>query len=118
MRTAGRYSIPNYGEQFNPRAINGVVAEGDVAVTYIEMPGTYPDGTAFSLRKPTYTFSNLQYGPMTGTMISPRIAPQMAGVGLLEVVPEQTITALADPDDSNHDGISGRPNYVWDHKTR
>ncbi|TLV04077.1 thiol oxidoreductase [Dyadobacter luticola] len=105
---------PNYGEQFNPRAVIGVEAEGDVSVSYQEMPGTYPDGTAFSLQKPTYTFSNLKYGPMTGTLVSPRISPQMSGVGLLEVVAEETILALSDPDDRNNDGISGRPNYVWD----
>ncbi|MCF0072955.1 thiol oxidoreductase [Dyadobacter sp. CY261] len=105
---------PNYGEQFNPRAVIGALAEGDVAVTYTEMPGTYPDGTPFSLRKPTYTFSNQQYGPMTGTLVSPRIAPQMSGVGLLEIVPEQTILSFADDSDNSHDGISGRPNYVWD----
>jgi CxxC motif-containing protein (DUF1111 family) len=107
---------PNYGEQFNPRAVINAAGEGDVSVTYTEMPGTYPDGTPFSLRKPTYTFSNLQYGPMTGTLISPRIAPQMAGVGLLEVVPEETVLAFADAGDRNGDGISGRPNYVWDYK--
>jgi CxxC motif-containing protein (DUF1111 family) len=107
---------PNYGEQFNPRAIIGVQAEGDVDVSYHELPGSYPDGSSFSLRKPTYIFSNLQYGPLSGTMISPRIAPHMAGAGLLDVISEQTILALADPDDQNGDGISGKPNYVWDFK--
>lgn len=107
---------PNYGEQFNPRAIISAEAEGDVNVTYQEMPGTYPDGTAYSLRKPTYIFSNLKYGPMNGTLISPRIAPHMAGTGLLEVVSAESIVALADPDDANKDGISSRPNYVWDFK--
>jgi CxxC motif-containing protein (DUF1111 family) len=47
-------------------------------------------------------------------MMSPRIAPQLPGVGLLEVVPEGDIMALADADDRDGDGISGRPNLVWD----
>lgn len=109
---------PNYGEQFNPRAIIGVEAEGDVSVNYQEIPGTYPDGTTYSLRKPTYIFSNLKYGPMSGTLVSPRISTQMSGVGHLEAVTEATIQSFADADDANGDGISGRPNYVWDYKTR
>ncbi len=33
------------------------------------------------------------------------------GVGLLAEIPEKSILKYADPDDKNHDGISGRPNY-------
>ena len=44
--------------------------------------------------------------------LSPRVAPQMIGLGLLEAVPEADILALADPDDADGDGISGRPNIV------
>jgi CxxC motif-containing protein (DUF1111 family) len=46
-------------------------------------------------------------------MLSPRVAPQMIGLGLLEAIPEAEIRAGADPDDANHDGISGRTNEVW-----
>ncbi len=35
----------------------------------------------------------------------------MFGVGLLAELPASSILANADPDDLNHDGISGRPNY-------
>lgn len=105
---------PNYGEQFNPRGIISVEAEGDVSVVYQEQAGLYPDGTSYSLRKPTYVFSNLKYGKLEGTMISPRIATQMSGVGLLEAVPEANILSREDPDDKNKDGISGRANHVWD----
>jgi CxxC motif-containing protein (DUF1111 family) len=38
----------------------------------------------------------------------------MIGLGLLEAIPERTLLALADPDDRDGDGISGRPNRVWD----
>jgi CxxC motif-containing protein (DUF1111 family) len=37
----------------------------------------------------------------------------MIGVGLLEAIDEVDILAWADPQDSNGDGISGRPNLVW-----
>ncbi|WP_338876133.1 di-heme oxidoredictase family protein [Spirosoma sp. SC4-14] len=110
---------PNYGGQFNPSAIPGVTAEGTVAVTYVEQPGTYADGTAYSLRKPVYQFHDLGYGAMqANTMMSPRVGPQLPGMGLLEAVPDATILALADPDDANRDGISGRPNYVWNYTTK
>ena len=38
-------------------------------------------------------------------MISPRVANQMLGLGLLEAIPEATLLGLADPDDANGDGI-------------
>ena len=38
----------------------------------------------------------------------------MFGLGLLEAVSEADVVALADENDANGDGISGRPNYVWD----
>lgn len=43
---------------------------------------------------------------------SVRLPPPVFGVGLIEAIPEATILALADPGDTNHDGISGRPNMV------
>jgi CxxC motif-containing protein (DUF1111 family) len=68
-----------------------------------------------TLRKPTYGVTNLAYGPMAeGVMISPRVAPPMIGLGLLEDVPAEDILAHADPDDADGDGISGKPNHVLD----
>jgi CxxC motif-containing protein (DUF1111 family) len=39
------------------------------------------------------------------------------GVGLLEAVPAAEVEAAADPDDRDHDGISGRANHVIDPET-
>src|SRR3546814_14241571 len=47
-------------------------------------------------------------------MLSPRGAPQMIGLGLLEAVYDSDIERLADPEDADGDGISGRVNRVWD----
>ena len=47
-------------------------------------------------------------------MVSPRIAPAVFGVGLLEAVPDDALLAIADPDDADGDGISGRANRVLD----
>jgi len=43
-----------------------------------------------------------------------RTSPDVFGFGLLDAVPEATILALADPDDRDGDGISGRPNRFFD----
>lgn len=44
--------------------------------------------------------------------ISPRMAPPVIGMGLIEGIPESVILNLADPDDLDGDGISGRVNIV------
>lgn len=48
----------------------------------------------------------------TGVHVSLRLPPPVFGVGLIEAIPQATILALADPDDQNGDGISGRANLV------
>jgi len=106
---------PTYGNQFNHLSVLGVKEEGEVNIQYEEIVEKYPDGQSYSLRKPTYTFTNLNYGEMqTGVMFSPRVAPHIIGLGLLEAIDEKDILKLADPNDKNSDGISGRPNYVED----
>jgi CxxC motif-containing protein (DUF1111 family) len=105
---------PTYGGQLQDFAIQGFKAEGKLKIDYTEQLVTLAGGETVSLRKPHYEIVDLGYGPLSpGIMISPRVAPQMIGLGLLEAVPEKQILANADPDDANHDGISGRPNRVW-----
>lgn len=105
---------PIYGGQFQEHAIDGAKREGQYALTWEMIPGAFPDGTQYELRKPVIRFFDLAYGPMrSDVMISPRVASQMIGLGLLEALDEKTILANADPEDANGDGISGRPNYVW-----
>jgi len=48
----------------------------------------------------------------TGVAVSVRLPPPVFGSGLIEAIPEAAILANADPDDTNGDGISGRPNFV------
>jgi CxxC motif-containing protein (DUF1111 family) len=45
-------------------------------------------------------------------MVSPRLALPIIGMGLLQAIPEDYILGLADLDDDDGDGISGRPNLV------
>ena len=52
--------------------------------------------------------------PAEATHRSERVTPDLFGLGLLDAIPEATILALADPSDSDGDGISGRPNRTAD----
>jgi CxxC motif-containing protein (DUF1111 family) len=61
------------------------------------------------LRSPTFAFDGA-----APAAFSPRMAPQLVGMGLLEAIPELEIAKLADPDDMNGDGISGRMHVVVD----
>ena len=47
-----------------------------------------------------------------GVPTSARLPPPVFGVGLIEAIRNETILALADPEDDDRDGISGRPNWV------
>ena len=106
---------PTYGEQFTNSAIPGVKAEGRVTVREVPVRGRFADGTRYVLRKPLYGFSQLGYGPMQrGVMTSPRIAPQLAGVGLLEAIPEREILANAATQAAAPGAIKGQPNRAWD----
>lgn len=108
---------PNYGFQLQDRATTGHLAEASLDVRYRTIDVPLSDGSVVELRKPYYNMLDAAYGSLaTNTMTSPRIAPQMIGLGLLEAIPEADILARADPDDADEDGISGRPNRVWSHE--
>lgn len=104
---------PAYGDQLNDRAVPGIAPEGRVEIDYEEIHGRYDDGIAYSLRKPTYRIVDSAYGDLDETLVSPRTAPQVVGMGLLEAVAESDIVAREDAHDCDGDGISGRANRVW-----
>lgn len=102
-----------YGEEVNTRSAPPMPHEGDVTIVWDVGNGEFLDGETFSLRVPKITVGRPNYGkPPTG--LSLRIAPALAGLGLLESVPDIEILSWADPDDLNGDGVSGRPNWVAD----
>lgn len=105
---------PIYGNQFQDRAIRKVAPEGSVKIAIEEQPGTYPDGTKYSLGAPTYTLVTPEGETIDDIVVSPRVAPAMMGVGLLENIPAKTIEALADPNDADGDGVSGRAHMTTD----
>ncbi|CCN33454.1 putative thiol oxidoreductase [Vibrio nigripulchritudo SO65] len=106
---------PTYGGQLQDFSLPDAKPEGKVNITYSDLVVTFKDGEQVTLRKPNLTITNLNYGEMhPDTQFSARVAPPMIGLGLLEAIPEETILAMADPEDKNKDGISGKVNRVWD----
>ncbi len=109
---------PAYGDQLNDRGIPGVPAEGRARIEWRERTGRYPDGETYSLRAPRLVFEDLAFGPLgRRAKTSPRVAPAMPGMGLLEAIAERDVLARVDADDADGDGISGRANRVWNPAT-
>ena len=105
---------PTYGTQIQNFSIQGVAAEGEMTIAWRETTVALADGETARLRAPSYGVAGLGYGPLhPETMLSPRVAPPVIGMGLLEAIPQADILAGADPDDRDDDGISGRANRVW-----
>ena len=105
--------VPGFGRQLNNRAIVNTNPEGKVKIEYTEQTLTTADGTRVHLRYPNYTLTET-YQPLPENVeVSPRVAPVVFGLGLLEAIPEDAILAYADENDADGDGISGKPNYVW-----
>ena len=115
---------PVYGQQLQTFAFPGGKSEGKLQVHYspihVKLKGNkLEDGETLTLNKPHYEISNLGYGKLDkNLMISPRIAPVMIGLGLLEAIETRDLLALSDPDDSDNDGISGRVNKFWNRQTK
>ncbi|MFT6451168.1 MAG: CxxC motif-containing protein (DUF1111 family) [Halocynthiibacter sp.] len=104
---------PTYGGQLQDFASHGLPAEYRLGITYSPREITLSGGEVITLRVPQYQALDLGYGPLDPqAMLSPRITPQMIGLGLLEAIPAGDILAGSDPDDRDGDGISGRANVV------
>lgn len=109
---------PKYGDQLNSFGVKNVPGEGKVLVEFEKVAGIYPDGTPYELRRPHFRFVDMAFGDLEPDVrISPRVAPQMIGLGLVEAIAVSDLEVLADPNDLNQDGISGRANYVLNKRT-
>jgi CxxC motif-containing protein (DUF1111 family) len=106
---------PVYGDQINNAAVLDVKPEGQPRISWQTMRGRYADGTPYTLSKPRYEIVQLAYGPLgADVMMSPRIAPQIAGVGLIDAISPADIEANAVAQASRSGPIKGRVNRVWD----
>jgi len=110
----GPVPVPGFGGQLQDVSIFGQSPEAKIIINYTQQTISFPDGETVSLRSPAYTLQSPYLPLPADLMISPRMAPPFFGLGLLQNIPEATILSYADENDANSDGISGRPNYVWD----
>ena len=114
---------PNYSDQFQDFAIPGVKPELKIVWRWQNVQSATPQGMV-SLRKPNLQLTDLAYGALhPDAVISPRVAPAMIGLGLLEAIPEASIRAHAGAQQESDDeiaadgyAVSGKPNEVWDQR--
>lgn len=104
---------PTYGAQLQERAVRGVPAEGRLLLSWREQTGRYADGTSYRLRAPEARVVELTRGPLHPEVrLGLRQPASLIGLGLLEAVAAEDVLALADADDRDGDGISGRASWV------
>lgn len=110
----GPVPVPNFGLQIQNQAIFGYEPEAKFQVNYTSIVETLADGTSVTLQKPTYNLIDTYVPVPSSVLLSPRLAPPVFGLGLLEAISESDILLHEDINDSDSDGISGKANYVYD----
>lgn len=98
---------PLLGEQVQTSANAGMAAEGRLILSYDRHTVALADGTTVDLRRPRFALANDAGVPIAINWLSPRLAQDLHGIGLLERIPFARMAELADPDDLDGDGISG-----------
>ncbi len=105
---------PTYGAQLQTFAATGLAAEAQVSVSYSTHQVELEGGEQVELRQPQYQLIQPGYGDFHPELqLSPRLAPAMIGLGLLELIPDTDLLAQEDPEDQDADGISGRANRLY-----
>jgi len=90
---------PALGIQLQDRAVPGLVPEGEIFARL----------DRGRLMVEIKTMLDPADDPV---VFEPRVAPSLRGRGLLERVDERAVLALADPEDADGDGISGRARQI------
>lgn len=106
VRLGGSRGDPAYGHQIQTRALPGHPAEAVVRFTAVHGDGEPGPRVAVTLDDPVL-------GPPT-VPVGVRRAPSLVGRGAFDRVDPAAVLALADPDDADGDGISGRAHFVGD----
>lgn len=105
---------PSYGIQLQTFAITGLDSEAELKIEYNQVLVELSGGESVWLQQPSYRLDKLRFGQLhPDTLMSPRMAPPLLGLGKLAVISERAILQYSDPNDRNQDGISGKPNRVW-----
>lgn len=106
---------PVYGDQIANAAVPGVAPEARIVIERQPVPGQFADGTRFELQQPRYRLADLAYGPGAAPLLlGPRIAPQLAGVGLIAAIPDAEIERNASAQAAAEGPVKGQVNRVWD----
>lgn len=114
--SGGPAPVPGFGSQLFDRALFGVTPMGGFSVDYVEESRTFADGETYFLRRPIYRITAPYRDLPLDMMMSARVAPPVFGRGLLEAIDDAAILARADESDRDGDGISGKPNWVWNYE--
>jgi len=114
----GPGAITGYGNQVQDLSTISTSPEAKVSITYTDRVITYPDGQTVTLRVPGYVLNNMYLATGSPYTLSPRMAPPVFGLGLLEIIPESTIEAFAVENKTNPNGIRGHVNRVYDPQTQ
>lgn len=110
-----------FGDQLQTRAIYDVTGVGK------RLSGFYPGEPRPSVKVETLELDDTDIvlnrvhasvPDIPAYAISPRVAPGLVGLGLLEAIPLSRLEALEDPNDANSDGITGRVHWVGEGATR
>ena len=113
--SGGPAGIPTgFGGQLQMQALSPALPDIRALIRYVDSKGSFADGTPYVLHVPQYTLTGMYPGLPANILFSPRVAPVVFGLGLLEAVPDQAIMSNSDERDSDRDGISGRANLVYD----
>lgn len=108
---------PTYGHQLQTFAVPGLPAEGRMRIEWQAVTVQLHGGETVELRKPAYHITHPGFGPLReDVMISPRIAPQMIGLGLLEAIHPADLLANADRT-ADPDGVRGKARLLRDPDT-
>lgn len=133
--------VPGFGDQLFQRGSIGLREAGsegsglaDMWMTYEYSTFTYPDDTSLQLSLPIFVVDNPydapddpnRYNPILSeenatsrlfredVVMGARIGMPMIGLGLLQTINEEDILSRSDINDTDGDGISGKPNWVFD----
>ena len=101
--------IPEFGLQLHDKTTKSSAPDVEISTQYTFTTETFADGVEYELRRPIYDVTPFINLPNT-TLFSPRLAPPLYGIGLLALVPDQTILDLVTEQaqgqfDLNNDGI-------------
>lgn len=83
---------PTYGGQLQINAIQNVIPEVKVSVTYNEILVQYPDGETAILNSPSYKFHGYSKQQITNDYkFSARLAPHLGGLGKLDQISDKQL---------------------------